>query len=169
MRFLFLCFLLVPILEMLVLLKVGAFIGAFYTIVLVLMTAIMGVSLLKQQGLSAFIRANQKMQTGQVPVAEMGEGLMLAVAGALLLTPGFVTDIVGFLLLTPGIRGFLANKWVIMMMKKSQAHNGSASFYTQTTYRSDSNYNTVPKDMRAINESDIVEGEFSEIDENQEK
>lgn len=174
MRFIFLCFLVVPIVEMLVLLKVGSFIGAFYTVALVLMTAVIGVSLLKRQGLSAFVRANQKMQAGQMPVAEMGEGLMLAVAGALLLTPGFVTDGIGFMLLTPSVRQFLAAKWVNAMILKSQKQAGSGSFYGQTS-DSQKEYNTTsttfdqPKAFVTSDDADIVDGDFREIDETKEK
>lgn len=169
MRFIFLCFLVVPIIEMLVLLKVGAFIGAFYTVVLVLMTAVIGVSLLKRQGLSAFVRANQKMQSGQMPVAEMGEGLMLAVAGALLLTPGFVTDGIGFLLLTPMVRAYLAEKWLASMLRRSQVNTASSSFYGQENYSNSSR--TFDERKRSVikEERDIVEGDFREIDETPEK
>lgn len=109
MRALFLLFIVMPILEMFILIKVGAVIGVWYTIGLVLLTAIVGVNLLKKQGLSTLLRAQQKAQVGALPVSEIGEGLLLAVAGALLLTPGFVTDTVGFALLNPGIRSRLAN------------------------------------------------------------
>jgi len=154
---------------MLVLLKVGSFVGAFYTVLLVLMTAVIGVALLKRQGLSAFVRANQKMQAGQMPVVEMGEGLMLAVAGALLLTPGFVTDGIGFLLLTPGVRGYLATKWLGMMMKKSQTRQSSGSFYSQTTYNATSNAFNDPKGVVSGDDTEIVDGDFREIDETKEK
>jgi len=160
MRLLFLCFLIVPIIEMLVLLKVGAFIGAFYTVLLVLMTAVIGVSLLKRQGLSTFIRANQKMQTGQMPVSEMGEGLMLAVAGALLLTPGFVTDGFGFLLLTPGVRSTIAKKWLSLMMKNSKSSGQAGAFYSQTNYRSSSESADT---FRSADDVEIIEGEYREV------
>jgi len=151
MRFLFLCFLVVPIVEMLILIEVGSSIGTFSTIGLVLLTAMIGVSLLKKQGLSTFMKANQKMQAGQMPVSEMGEGLVLAVAGALLLTPGFVTDTTGFLLLTPGFRSSIARFWIKRMMQSNQ----QASF-TAKTY--DSSAST------GSQKSDVIEGEFREID-----
>ncbi|MFT7184933.1 MAG: UPF0716 protein FxsA [Pseudohongiellaceae bacterium] len=168
MRFIFLCFLVVPIVEMLVLLKVGAYIGAFYTVALVLMTAVIGVTLLKRQGLSAFVRANQKMQAGQMPVAEMGEGLMLAVAGALLLTPGFVTDGIGFMLLTPSVRRYLAAKWMDSMMRKSQVNAASGTFYSQTEHSATSNTFNEPKGSITSEDADIVDGDFREIDETKE-
>jgi len=163
MRFLFLCFLIVPIIEMLVLLKVGSFIGAFYTVLLVLMTAVIGVSLLKRQGLSTFVRANQKMQSGQMPVSEMGEGLMLAVAGALLLTPGFVTDGVGFLLLTPGVRGAISKKWLKLMMKNSMTNGQAGAFYSQTSYSASS---ARPNTVESTENAEIIEGDYREIDVN---
>jgi UPF0716 protein FxsA len=96
-----LLFIIMPIAEMWILIEVGAKIGALYTIGLVLLTAMVGLALLRKQGISAITRANQKMQTGEVPVEEMMEGIFLAIGGALLLTPGFITDIIGFCCLLP--------------------------------------------------------------------
>ncbi|VUD40292.1 hypothetical protein TDB9533_00075 [Thalassocella blandensis] len=104
MRILFVFFLLMPIIEIYVLLKVGGVIGVFNTVILVVLTAIIGVMLLKQQGISTLARAQQKMQSGALPAKEMVEGIFLAVGGALLLTPGFVTDTIGFCCLIPGVR-----------------------------------------------------------------
>lgn len=96
MRFLFLLFVLVPILEMWVLIEVGGLIGALPTIGLVMLTAVIGVGLLRQQGLETLLRAQDRLNRGDIPATELLEGLFLAVGGALLLTPGFVTDAVGF-------------------------------------------------------------------------
>jgi len=159
MQILFLCFLTVPIIEMLVLIEVGSFIGTFYTVLLVVLTAVIGVSLLKRQGLSTFMKANQKMQSGKMPVAEMGEGLMLAVAGALLLTPGFVTDGVGFILLTPGLRSVIAKTWVQKMLVNSQ----QSTFYSQTNYQSSADPFSGARKKSPDGNADIVEGEFQEI------
>jgi UPF0716 protein FxsA len=108
MRFLFLLFIAVPILEMVVLIQVGQQIGALWTIALVLLTAFIGINLLRHQGLATLNRASWRIQSGQIPAQEMLEGILLAVGGALLLTPGFVTDGIGFLLLLPFTRQFLA-------------------------------------------------------------
>tara|TARA_R110002167_G_scaffold273605_2_gene479813 strand:+ start:368 stop:868 length:501 start_codon:yes stop_codon:yes gene_type:complete len=159
MPILFLIFILVPIVEMYILIKVGAMIGGLYTIGLVLLTAVIGVSLLKKQGLSTFMTAQQKMQTGQMPVTEIAEGLMLAVTGALLLTPGFVTDAFGFILLTPVLRQYIARKVFHVWLKNSQqaTFTGSSQFYThEKVYKGDfSDSHT---------ESGVIEGEFQEID-----
>ena len=69
-----------------------------------------GVALLKRQGLATLTRGVGRMQRGEVPIGEMAEGILLAVAGALLLTPGFVTDAVGFLLLWPPTRVMVARR-----------------------------------------------------------
>ncbi len=104
MRFLFGLFILLPILEMWLLIEVGGVIGALPTIALVLLTAVIGAALLKQQGLHTFMRAQQRLNTGELPATEILEGLFLAVGGALLLTPGFITDAIGFSCLLPSWR-----------------------------------------------------------------
>lgn len=104
MNYLFLLFVLTPIVEMWVLIKVGGVIGALPTIGLVLLTAVIGLALLKKQGFATLLRVRQKMEEGQVPARELVEGFFLAVGGALLLTPGFVTDALGFACLLPGTR-----------------------------------------------------------------
>lgn len=110
MRFLFILFITVPIIEMVILIQVGQQIGALWTIALVLLTAFIGINLLRYQGLATLNRANWRMQSGQIPAQEMLEGILLAVGGALLLTPGFVTDSIGFLLLVPFTRQFFATR-----------------------------------------------------------
>src|SRR5690606_19661020 len=103
-NYLFLLFVLTPIVEMWVLIKVGGVIGALPTIGLVLLTAVIGLALLRMQGFATLLRARQKMEEGQLPAKELVEGIFLAVGGALLLTPGFVTDALGFACLLPGTR-----------------------------------------------------------------
>jgi len=97
-------FLVIPIMEVYLLIQVGSVIGAGWTVLLVVLTAIIGVNLLRQQGLSTLMRANQIMSQGQIPAMEMMEGLFLAVGGALLITPGFFTDAIGFICLLPYTR-----------------------------------------------------------------
>jgi UPF0716 protein FxsA len=103
-RALFLAFLLVPIAEIYVLIKVGSVIGAFPTIALVVFTAVLGSILIRAQGLATLARVRTSMARGEVPAMELVEGVCLLVAGALLLTPGFVTDSIGFMLLIPTLR-----------------------------------------------------------------
>ena len=97
-------FLVIPVVEIYFLIQVGEQIGALWTVILVVLTAIIGVRLLKQQGLSTLMKAQQKMQSGALPAKEIIEGIALVIAGAFLLTPGFVTDFIGFILLIPATR-----------------------------------------------------------------
>ena len=97
-------FLVIPIIEIYLLIQVGQAIGAGWTIFLVVLTAVIGVALLKHQGLSTLNRAQLKMQQNELPAREILEGMGLVVAGALLLTPGFFTDAFGFFLLFPPTR-----------------------------------------------------------------
>ncbi len=128
MRFLFLLFVLVPIVEIVLLINVGQAIGAWYTIGLVLLSAFIGVNMLRQQGLSTLLRARSRMDGGEIPAQEMIEGLILAVGGALLITPVFVTDFFGFCCLMPMIRkGFvnrLKHHFTIVAAQQGQAVYG---------------------------------------------
>ncbi|MCP4388336.1 MAG: FxsA family protein [Gammaproteobacteria bacterium] len=102
-------FLLVPIIEIALLIQVGGLIGLGWTIFLVVLTAVIGVSLLKHQGLSTLNRAQLKLEHNELPAREILEGMGLVVAGALLLTPGFFTDAIGFILLFPPTRIWLVS------------------------------------------------------------
>lgn len=110
MRILFVLFVVLPIVEMWLLIKVGGVIGAWPTIGLVMLTAVIGASLLRSQGLDTLMRAQQRLDSGQLPATEILEGFFLAIGGALLLTPGFVTDAIGFsCLIRPMRRAIISN------------------------------------------------------------
>ena len=101
MRYVLLLFILMPIIEIAVLLRVGAAIGWVSALAVVILTAIIGTLMLRQQGLTTLSRAQQRLAGGEMPAEQLLEGLFLMFGGALLLTPGFVTDAVGFLCLLP--------------------------------------------------------------------
>ena len=105
-------FTLVPVVEIWILIEVGGWIGALPTIALVVLTATVGLSLLKRQGLSTLMSARRKMGEGSIPASELVSGVMIAVGGALLLTPGFFTDAIGFALLIPQTRQWLLQKLI---------------------------------------------------------
>jgi UPF0716 protein FxsA len=142
-----LIFIAMPIVEMWLLITVGREIGAWATIGLVLLTAAVGFSLLKQQGFATLFRARQKMDAGELPAMEMVETIILAVCGALLVTPGFVTDVVGFAGLVPGFRRLIvtgmASKVDVASYSEQNTryqnvppgnnHSGSAPSGSQTT------------------------------------
>ena len=118
LRLLLLVFVITPIIEMWLLITVGSAIGAFPTIGLVLLTASIGLGLLRSQGMNTLTSARQKLAANEIPVREVADSLFYAVGGALLLTPGFVTDAVGFACLTPGIRTVII-QWLINNMMRS--------------------------------------------------
>ncbi len=107
-RILFLLFIVVPFIEIYLLIEIGSVIGAPWTILLVVLTAALGAWLVRLQGLAALGRLQASINQGGLPAGEILEGVMLLVAGALLLTPGFFTDAVGFAVLTPPLRRRLA-------------------------------------------------------------
>ena len=101
---LLLLFFTVPLVEIVVLLEVGAIVGVLPTIALVVLTAVIGAGLIRAQGLSTLRRVQQELARGELPAVAIIEAALLLVAGALLLTPGFVTDTIGFLILVPPLR-----------------------------------------------------------------
>ncbi len=112
---LMLLFLVIPIIEIYLLIRVGGYIGVLPTIGLVVLTAVIGASLLRSQGLQTYMRFNQSLNEGRLPANEIIEGVALLVGGALLLTPGFFTDLIGFFCLLPITRRpvatFLVNRF----------------------------------------------------------
>jgi UPF0716 protein FxsA len=100
-------FILVPLAEIAVLIRVGSWLGLLPTLALIVLTAVIGTVMLRQQGFAVLTRAQRQLEQGVMPVAEVFEGLCLLVAGALLLAPGFITDTCGALLLLPPVRSFI--------------------------------------------------------------
>jgi len=109
---------------MYLLIRVGGYIGAWPTIGLVMLTAVVGVALLRIQGLATLTRGMGRLQDGELPAREMAEGILLAVAGALLITPGFVTDGFGFLLLLPPARAAVAERMLGRMVVMGEGDFG---------------------------------------------
>ena len=105
---LLLLFLLVPLIEIYLLIKIGGVIGAFPTVVLVVLTAGIAPALARHQGLATLQRLQATMARGEAPAIEMIEGVLLLVGAVLLLTPGFLTDLLGFACLIPQTRRALA-------------------------------------------------------------
>jgi UPF0716 protein FxsA len=113
---LFLTFLIVPIIEIMLFFYVGSTIGVWPTMALVVITAVAGSMLVSRQGRGTWIRLRNEIATGQPPTATLVHGAMILVAGALLLTPGFLTDTIGFLLLIPAAREALRG-WFVRRMQ----------------------------------------------------
>ena len=94
-------FVLIPIIEISLFIEIGSIIGSFYTIILIFITAVVGVFFVRQQGVSTFQKLAFQLQNLETPVQTMFEGLVILISGILLITPGFFTDTLGFLGLIP--------------------------------------------------------------------
>ena len=103
---LFLVFMLVPLFELYLLIKVGSHLGALNTLIVVILTGIVGASLARIQGMRTMIRVRNSLNRGELPTEELLDALLIFMAGLLLLTPGFITDFVGMALLVPSIRSW---------------------------------------------------------------
>lgn len=147
-------FLIIPVIEVYLLIEVGGIIGAGWTVFLVVLTAIVGVRLLKQQGISTLMRANRTMSQGQVPAMEMMEGLFLAVGGALLITPGFFTDAIGFICLVP-----LSRRVIIQYLLLNSSFTASYSVQQENQSRE-----TQERENRGGKNSRTIEGEYHRED-----
>ncbi|HKJ83127.1 MAG TPA: FxsA family protein [Mariprofundaceae bacterium] len=112
LRLLFVLFITLPLLELYVLIKVGASIGGLATIFLCLATAAIGGLLIRWQGLNTLFRAQERISRGEVPAEHAMHGLMLVLAGILLFTPGLITDTIGFLLLVPPLRQWIIRHYI---------------------------------------------------------
>ncbi|WP_372834306.1 FxsA family protein [Pontibacterium sp.] len=179
MRFLFLLFIIVPIIEITLLIQVGQAIGAWYTVGLVVMSAFVGVNMLRYQGLSTLARAQQRANQGEIPGSEMVEGIVLAVGGALLVTPGFVTDVIGFCCLIPYTRQGLAkamiSRFTVVAMHHQQSPFMGAGFPPSGSQpdsppdapEGDTKYSDSPfkKDKPSRPQSgDVIDGEYHHKD-----
>ena len=107
MFLLVLVFILVPIAELYVIIKVGGAIGVFPTLALLVADAVLGSMLLRQQGRAAWVRFNRALAENRVPHKEIIDGVLVIMGGALLLTPGFITDIFGLIFLIPPTRALV--------------------------------------------------------------
>ena len=101
---LLLLFIVVPTIELILLLKIGSLIGILPTVAVILITGVLGAGLARIQGLSVLGQLQAEMGTGRLPAGPMVDGAIILVAAALLMTPGFLTDVFGFLCLIPATR-----------------------------------------------------------------
>lgn len=139
----------IPILEIAVFILIGGQIGIIATLGMILLTAIVGSILLRIQGFATLARIQQKTETGELPGEDLVNGVMIMIAGVLLLTPGFVTDSIGFLLFFPPFRTFLWSSLASKVVIRPQT-----SFYQ----------NSGGRDRHASGENvvDLDPSEFSE-------
>ncbi|MDH0103351.1 membrane protein FxsA [Stutzerimonas stutzeri] len=124
MRIFFVLFLLFPLAELYVLIKVGSSIGALATILLLVLSGIAGVLLLRLAGFATAWRARERLARGELPEREMLQGLMMAIGGGLLFLPGFISDVLALIVLFPPTRNFLfrqINRRMEAQMRRQRA------------------------------------------------
>ena len=122
---LFLLFLVVPLIEIALFIVIGGEIGVIATLAMVLVTAIAGSLLLRQQGIATLNRIRSELEQNRLPARPIADGAMIAVAGLLLLTPGFFTDFCGFLLFVPGVRSAIFS---FLSSRITMVHTGTGGF-----------------------------------------
>ncbi|MDE1237420.1 FxsA family protein [Vibrio aestuarianus] len=158
---LLLLFIFVPIIEIGLFIQVGGILGLWPTIALVLLTAFVGASLVRSQGLQTLLSVQNRLQQGELPAQQIFEGVMLAVAGVLLLTPGFMTDALGMLVLLPAPRAIIAKYLMSKMVVKGMASGFHSSPYEHDPFHHDSH--------RSSEQGDTFEGEFERKDNDRNK
>ncbi len=146
-------FVVLPILEMITLIKVGGSIGALNTVALVILGMFAGGAIIRTEGVKTLIKAREKMAFGEMPALEMVEGLMIAVGGLFLIFPGFITDAFGILLLIPFVRKLILGRVVKSDRWKFQPANQT---FEAEYYREDVDVN------RTINHT--IDGDFKQND-----
>lgn len=155
MRVFFLLFLVFPLLELFVLIRVGSSIGASTTLLLVLASGVLGVLCIRLAGLTTALKVRERMAQGEVPNGDMLNGLLLVVAGGLLFIPGFISDVIGLLCMLPITRQLLIKR-IGLHMTQSTAQ--SRHFYAQSSTYTKQDEPSQPR------QAQIIEGEFERED-----
>ena len=155
---LFALFVLIPILEIGTFIQVGSVVGLPLTLLGILLTAVIGAFLVRQQGFKALNDARENMAQQKSPVEQVIHGVFILIAGLLLLTPGFLTDSIGFLFLIPPLRLSIAHKvWAWIKA------NGSIDIKTGGI--SGNPYNTSSHSQRDRVDGTIIDGEVVKVKE----
>lgn len=155
-----LLFIVIPLIELYFIIVVGGAIGAFWTVLLVVLTAIVGVHLLRTQGMSTLTRAQRNMAQGKIPAMEMIEGIALAVAGVLLITPGFITDAIGFLCLVPASRQAII-RYILARSSVQTGFGGQSASWQSKQYfqQARKKPGEAPPQTKSSKEGRTIEGE----------
>ena len=165
MRVLLLLFIIIPLVEMVLLFEVASVVGGLTTVCLVVLTAIIGIQVLKRQGLSTLLRAQKRLLSGELPAQEIVEGMLLAAAGALLLTPGFITDTMGFIFLTGPLRRPVARRIILSGAVNSMGSSWTSGGFRFRAGKRSSTYHQ----HRNVYEGEYLKEELSQIDRKGEK
>lgn len=155
MRGFLLLFLVFPLLELFVLIRVGSSIGASATLLLVLAGGVLGVLCIRLAGFATALKVRERMARGEMPNSDMLNGLLLVIGGGLIFLPGFISDVIGLLCLLPFVRNWLIKRIGLHM---SQGAAQSQQFYAQRNTHSEQNGHTETR------QAQIIEGEFERKD-----
>lgn len=137
-----------PIFELLLMIKIGSAIGALSVIALLIISAVAGIYLLKDGSFNAFLRVQQRLQQGELPMMEVAESFLLGLAGILLILPGFFSDVIALLLLIVPLRRWLAQRFRPLPADASH-RNSTQGFHARSPYRRD---------------EDAIDGEWHDAD-----
>ena len=148
----FLIFIGIPLIEVMLFITIGKHIGLLNTISLIIITGIIGAILVKKQGITILNKALEEIKSNKIPIFSIFEGIAILIAGAFLLTPGFLTDTLGCVLLIPKTRNIII-KYITSYLEK------------RAVYKKSSTYDKNEEDE----ENKIFEGDFEEIDDNEKK
>tara|TARA_B100000745_G_C19937795_1_gene316040 strand:- start:106 stop:564 length:459 start_codon:yes stop_codon:yes gene_type:complete len=143
----FLLFIAIPLIEVILFITIGKYIGLWNTIFIIILTGIIGAILVKSQGISILNKALEEVRLNKVPIQSIFEGIVIFIAGAFLLTPGFLTDTLGCVLLIPKTRNLVIIYITSYLKKKSM-------YKKKTTYYSN----------KGNKENKIFEGKFEEVE-----
>ena len=145
----FIIFVVIPFLEILIFMAVGEQVGLLRTLLLALITAVLGGAIVRYQGLNTLKDIQLALQRGRMPLGELFDGICLIVAGATLITPGFLTDFIGFVLLIPFVRNGLRH------VIRQHTHWGFDE--TDSMYRH-------PDSSASSSPDDVIEGNYERVD-----
>ncbi len=151
--FILILFIAVPVIEIGLFVQVGGMIGLWPTLAIVILTAVLGTALLRHQGLDTLRRVQDSLAHDRLPVAEMFDGLCLLMAGALLLTPGFMTDAFGFLLFVPPFRAVAAHAIGRYVLSHGRVH----------VHASTMGSGPGPDPRRRAGGGPVIDGDFEEV------
>ena len=148
----FLFFIVIPLIEVMLFITIGKYIGLWNTIIIIIITGIIGAILVKSQGITILNKALGEIKSNKIPIFSIFEGIAILIAGAFLLTPGFLTDTLGCILLIPKTRNLIIS-YITTHLKK------------RTVYKEKSTYYPDEEDKK----NKIFEGDYEEIDDNKKK
>ena len=168
MPYVLLLFIAMPIVEIALLLRVGEAFGWLPTLLIVIVTAVIGSAMLRQQGLATLNTARQRMDSGELPAQQLLEGVLIMIGGVLLLTPGLVTDACGFICLIPFTRQWLAARISARAIVGFGGAGATVDGGPEKQFRGRTSGvergPVNPSSRQGSNSGDIIDGDFKRID-----